>query len=43
MHLQEKTLFDLDFGVKVRQNVDRFPLHNVTYAPAMFKFLCPTV
>ena len=25
MHLQENTLFDLDLGVKVTQNVDQYP------------------
>ena len=33
MHLQENTLFDLDIGVKVTQNVAQCPLHHVTYAP----------
>ena len=30
MHLQEITLFDLDLGVKVTQNVAQYPLHHVT-------------
>ena len=37
MHLQEDTLFDLDLGVKVTQNVAQCPLHHVTYAPTEFK------
>ena len=36
MHLQENTLFDLDPGVKVTQNVAQYPQHHVTYAPAKF-------
>ena len=36
MHLQENTLFDLDLGVKVTQNVAKYPRHHVTYAPAKF-------
>ena len=36
MHLQENTLFDLDLGVKVTQNVAQYPQHHVTYAPAEF-------
>ena len=36
MHLQENTLFDLDLGFKVTQNVAQFPQHHVTYAPAKF-------
>ena len=35
MHLQENTLFDLD--LKVTQNVAKYPLHHVTYAPAKFE------
>ena len=34
MHLQEKTLNDLDLGVKVTQNVPPVSQHHVTYAPA---------
>ena len=30
MHLQEKSLFDLDLGVQ-------YPLHHVTYAPTEFE------
>ena len=37
MHLQENTLFDLDRGVKVTQNVAQCPLHHVTYAPTEFE------
>ena len=29
--------FDLDLGVKVTQNVGRYPLHHVTYAPTEFE------
>ena len=36
MHLQENTLFDFDFGVKVTQNVAQYPRHHVTYAQAKF-------
>ena len=36
MHLQEHTLFDLDLGVKVTQNVAQYPRHHGTYAPAKF-------
>ena len=36
MHLQENTLFDLDLGVKVTQNVAQYPRHHVTYAPPKF-------
>ena len=34
MHLQENTVFDLDLGVKVTQDVAQYPLHYVTYVPA---------
>ena len=37
MHLQESTLYDLDLGVKVTQNVAQYPPHHVTYAPAKFE------
>ena len=37
MQLQKYTLFDLELGVKVTQNVAQYPLHHVTYASAMFK------
>ena len=36
MHLQENTVFDLDLGIKVTQDVAQHPLHNVTYAFAKF-------
>ena len=36
MLLQENTLFDLDIGVKVTQNVAQYPPHQVTYAPVKF-------
>ena len=36
VHLQENTLFDLDLGVKITQNVAQYPRQNVTYAPAKF-------
>ena len=37
MHLQENTLFDLDLGVKVTQNVAQYPLHHVTYSATKFE------
>ena len=37
MHLQENTLFGLDLGVKVTQNVAQFPRHHVTFAPTEFE------
>ena len=37
MHLQEKTLYDLDLWVKVTLNVAKCPLHHVTYAPTEFE------
>ena len=40
MHLQENTIYDLDVGVKVTQNVTQYPLYHVTYLPA--KFEAPT-
>ena len=36
MHLKENTLFDLDLGVNVTQNVAQYPWHHVTYAPTKF-------
>ena len=36
MHLKENTLFDIDLGVKVTQNIAQYPWHHVTYAPAKF-------
>ena len=35
MHLQENTLFDLDLGVKLTQNVAQYPL--------VLRLPCPTV
>ena len=32
MHLQENTLYDLDRGVRVTQNVAQYTLHHVTYS-----------
>ena len=37
MRFQENTLFDLDLGVKVTQNVTQYPWHHVTYAQAKFE------
>ena len=37
MHLQENTLFDLDFGVKVTKNDTQYPRNYVTYAQAKFE------
>ena len=37
MHLQEKTLFDLDLGVKVTRNLTQYPLHHVIYASTKFE------
>ena len=37
MHLQEITLFNLDLGVKVTQNVAQYSLHHVTCSPAKFE------
>ena len=37
MHLQESTLYGLDFGVKVTQNVAMYLPHHVTYAPGKFE------
>ena len=37
MDLQEITLYDLDLGVKVTQNVAQYHLHHVTYAQAKFE------
>ena len=33
MHLQENTLYDIDLGLNVTQNVAQYSLHLVTYAP----------
>ena len=37
MHLQVNTLFDLNLGVKVTQNVAKYPLHYVTYSGTKFE------
>ena len=37
MHLDENTLFDLDLGVKVTQDVAQYPLHHVTYSDTKFE------
>ena len=37
MHLQENTLFDLDFVVKVTQNVAQYSLRHTTNATAKFE------
>ena len=37
MDLQESTLYDLDLGVKVTQNVAQYHPHHVTYASANFE------
>ena len=37
MHLQENTLYDLDLGVKVTQNLAQYHPYHVTYAPANLK------
>ena len=36
MHLQENTVFDLDIGIMVTEDVGQHPLHHVTYAFAKF-------
>ena len=36
IHLQENTVFDLDLGTKVTQDVAQHPLHHVTYVFAKF-------
>ena len=37
MHLQENTVFDLDLGIKVKQDVTQYPLNHVTYAHLKFE------
>ena len=37
MHLQEKTVFDLNLDVNVTQHTTQYPLHHVTYAHVQFK------
>ena len=36
-HLQENSIFDLDLGVKVTQNVAQYPLHYVTFSATKFE------
>ena len=36
-HLQENSIFDLDLGVKVTQNVAQCPQHHVTYSATKFE------
>ena len=36
MHLQENTVFELELGIKVIQNIAQHPLHHVTEVPSMF-------
>ena len=42
MHLQENTLYDLDFWVKATQNVAQYPPHHVTYVPVKFEVAMST-
>ena len=37
MHLHEIALFDLEIGVKVTQDVAKYPLHHVTYSDTKFE------
>ena len=37
MHLQKNKVLDVDFGIKVKQDVAKYPLHNVTYAHVEFE------
>ena len=37
MHLHENTLFDLDLGVKVTQDVVKHPLHHLIYSDTKFE------
>ena len=37
MHLHEIALFDLEIGVKVTQDVAKYPLHHVTYSDIKFE------
>ena len=37
MHVQENSIFDLDFGVKVTRNVAQYPLYHVTYLATKFE------
>ena len=37
MHLNGNTVFDLDLGVKVTQDIAQYPLHHVTYSDTKFE------
>ena len=37
MYLHENTLFDLDLGDKVTQDVTQYTLHHVTYSDTKFE------
>ena len=37
MHLHENTLFDIDLGVKVTQDVTQYPLHLVILSDTKFE------
>ena len=37
MQLHEIALFDLEIGVKVTQDVAKYPLHHVTYSDTKFE------
>ena len=37
IHLQENSIFDLDLGVKVTQNVAKYPLYHVTFSATKFE------
>ena len=37
MHLQENEFFDLELGVKVRQNLSQYSLHHVTFTATKFE------
>ena len=37
VYLQENTVFDLDLGVKVTQDVAQYPPHHVRYAHVKFE------
>ena len=37
MHYHENTLFDLDLGVKITQDVALYLLHHVTYSDTKFE------
>ena len=42
MHLQENTLFDLDFGAKITRNFAQYPLHHVTNTAVKFEVFTKT-